>query len=350
MKRLLLAGFAAATLLAAAPATAQTPLFSENTDLQVVIDAPLNTIVRQATRNTDPHPGTLTVMGAGEPQSLALELSARGLSRRTRGICTFPPLRIDFAEGVTRGTIMRGQNRLKLVTQCRNGSNYEQMIVLEYLAYRMFNEITPLSYRVRPLVVTYRDSAGRRGEETQFNFVIEDSDDLARRNNRLVELDVRSGEVRFAQLNPRAATEYALFQFMIGNLDWDMVQGPEAEECCHNTRLLASSAASRENVIPAPYDFDSSGLVNAPYAVPPEQFGLNSVRQRYYRGVCRYNDQIPAAIATFQARREAINALIANETRLSDSRRQSTQRYIDEFYEIIANPSQVERQIINRCR
>lgn len=350
MRSLLLASFAAATLLTSAPAAAQTPLFSENTELQVIIESPINTIVRQAARSTDPHPATLTVLGGGEPQTFPIELSARGLSRRTRGICQFPPLRIAFADGVTRRTLMRGQNQLKLVTRCRSGANFEQLIVLEYLAYRIFNEITPLSFRVRPMSVTYRDSAGRRAEETQFNFVIEDADDLARRNNRLVELEVRSGEVRFAQLSPRAATEYALFQFMIGNLDWDMVQGPEPEECCHNTRLLAASATARENVIPAPYDFDVSGLVNAPYAVPPEQFGLRNIRQRYYRGVCRYNAQIPAAIATFQARREAINALIANEPRLNQSRRESTQRYIDEFFEIIADPQRVEREIIARCR
>jgi len=350
MKRLLLAGFAAVTLLAAAPATAQTPLFSENTDAEAVIEGPLNTIIRQAARNTDAHPATFTLTSAGAPLVLNIELSARGVSRRTLGICTFPPLRLNFEGQAVRGTAMRGQNQLKLVTQCRSGSQYEQMIALEYLAYRIYNEITPYSFRVRPINVTFRDSDGRRAEERQWNFLLEHESDLARRNERRVALDVAAGEVRFAQLDPAAATQYALFQFMIGNLDWDMVQAHGERACCHNTRLLATSAESRERIIPAPYDFDSSGLVNAPYAVPPEQFGLRSVRQRYYRGLCRFNEQVPAAIATFQSRRDAINALIAADPRLNDSRRQSTQRYIDEFYEIIADPAQVQRQIIGRCR
>jgi len=348
MNKFLLASLAAAALLTSLPASAQTPLFSENSELQAIIESPLSTLVRQSARNTDPHPATFSLNG---DQTFSIQLSARGVSRRTRGICSFPPLRLDFEGDAVRGTSMRGQNRLKLVTRCRPGLDYEQMVVLEYLAYRMFNEITPLSFRVRPLVITYRDAEGRRREEEQFNFVIEGASDMARRNERRVELEVLPGVVRYAELDARAASEYALFQYMIGNLDWDMATAAEGEEsCCHNSKLIATSQEARVNVIPVPYDFDASGLVNAPYAAPPERFGLRDVRQRYYRGLCRFNDHVPAAIETMQARRSAINALIANEPRLSASRRTSTQRYIDDFYEIIADPARVQRQLIANCR
>src|SRR5690606_10071111 len=126
------------------------------------------------------------------------------------------------------------------------------------VAYRLYNEITPYSFRVRPLRVTYRDSANGR-EQSQFNFVIEDADDMARRNDNYVELDVMSNEVRSSQLDPDVAARVGLFQYMIGNLDWDMVAGPEGEECCHNGKLIAASATSRERVVPTPYDFDMSG-------------------------------------------------------------------------------------------
>jgi len=40
-----------------------------------------------------------------------------------------------------------------------------------------------------------------------------------------------------------------------------------------------------------PYDFDMSGVVDAPYAlvsaIDNEKLPVNSVRQRYYRGFCR---------------------------------------------------------------
>lgn len=335
--------------LAASPAAAQTRLFSEDSEVQLLLEAPLTTLIREAPRTTAPRPATLTLLGAGEPQPWTIELSARGLSRRTRGYCTVPPLRLDLSAAATRGTVFQGQERLKLVVRCRPGSSYEQLVVLEYLAYRLYNEITPMSYRVRPARVTYRDTDGRRREETQFNYLIEHVDDVARRNRR-VALEVQPTEVDATHLDPQAAARFALFQFMISNLDWDMTSGVAGEECCHNTKLLASSATSRSGLIPAPYDFDSSGLVAAPYAAPPNSLPVDDVRTRLYRGLCRHNDQAPAAIETFRSRRTALNAVIAGETRLSEARRRTAQRFIDGFFEIIDNPDRVERQIIQNCR
>ncbi|HRE42612.1 MAG TPA: hypothetical protein PKY87_01420 [Terricaulis sp.] len=335
--------FAALSVAAMSPAAAQHPLFAEHSEIQILIEGPVDTLVRRAARNVEPVPATLSV--TGHETRWQIQLEPRGVSRRTGGLCSFPPMRVDFDEG-TRGTLFQGQNRIKVVTRCRNGAAFEQLTVLEYLAYRMYNEITPWSYAVRPATITYRD----RRDEVQFNFLIEDVDDLARRNERWRALDVATGEVRSTQLNPRAATQFALFQFMIGNLDWDMIEARSGRDCCHNSRLLASSNETRENLIAAPYDFDYSGFVNAPYALPPESLPVRNVRQRYYRGYCRFNDQLPEAIAHFQARREAIFALIDNEPRLSDSRRVGARRFIEEFYQTISDPAQVERQLINRCR
>lgn len=334
---------------AALPATAQTRLFSDNSELQLVIEAPLNTLVRESRRSTDPHAGTVTLAGGGEPRTWAIQLSARGFSRRTRDLCSFPPLRMAFDGGGRQGTIFQAQNKLKIVVRCRPGANYEQLVVLEYLAYRLYNEVTPLSYRVRPVRVTYRDSEGRRRDETQFNFLIEDVDDLARRNRRAA-LEVQSGEVPSTALDPQAATRYAMFQFMIGNLDWDMVQGPAGDECCHNSKLLGASATARTALIPAPYDFDFAGFVGAPYAAPPDGIPIRDVRQRYYRGLCRHNDQVPAALQHFRSRRNELNAVIAGETRLTDARRRTAQTYIDAFFDLIDDPERVERLIIERCR
>lgn len=336
-----------AALCMSAPAVAQTRLFSEDSELPIVVEGPINDLVRRAARNTDPAPAALVI---GE-QRFEMELSPRGFSRRTRGICQFPPLRVDLSgpAATRRETIMRGQNRLKLVTRCRSGANYEQLIVLEYLTYRLYNEITPLSYRVRPVRTTYRDTAGRRREDVQFNFFIEDVDDLASRN-RLEAIDVQSGEVPSSQLNPQQAAIVGMFQFMIGNLDWDMVQGPPGEECCHNGKLLAANETARQNVMPVPYDFDYSGFVNAPYAVPPEGTPVRDVRQRYYRGLCRFNDQAPAAAEHFRSRRDRLYAVINAETRLSEARRNAAREYIESFFEIIDNPQRFQRQVIDNCR
>ncbi|MGH6951972.1 MAG: hypothetical protein ACREH4_13990 [Vitreimonas sp.] len=338
------------TIGAFVPASAQTPLFSDSSELDVVIEGPLNTLVRNAVRNTDPHPAAFTVTSVGAPTRFDIELSAGGVSRRTGGICLFPPLRLNFAGDAVRGTIMQGQNKLKLVTRCRGGANYEQITILEYTAYRLYNEITPLSFRVRPVRVTYRDTDGRRREDTQFNFLIEDVDDLARRNGRRVELDVVADAVRSSQLDAEVAARYGLFQYMIGNLDWDMVSGHAGEDCCHNSKLLAASAEVRTAVVPVPFDFDYSGFVNAPYAIPPEGISVPNVRTRYYRGLCRHNDQVPAAAAHIRSRRAAILAVIDGESRLSERNRNSARAYIETFFAILDDPERFDRQIVQRCR
>jgi hypothetical protein len=336
---------ALAAALLAAPAAAQTPLFSDNSELAVTIEAPFSTILRTARRNTDPHPGVL-VYG---DERYNLLVSSRGMSRRISEACNFPPIRIDFENNQLRNTLFRNQNRLKLTTHCRNGANYAQYYVLEYTAYRLYNELTPVSFRVRPLRVTYRDSEGRRDEDMHFGFFIEDESDLARRNNR-VALEVETRTVRAPQLDPAAAARFALFEFMIGNLDWDMVESAAGRDCCHNARLLAASETTLSNIIPTPYDFDYSGFVSTPYALPPEGLSVRNVRQRLYRGYCIHNDQLPATVALFQSRREAMNAVIAGETRLSEDRRQIARRYLDDFFEVIRDPQSVQRQLVDRCR
>ncbi len=337
------AGVFLSALLAVAPASAQTALFSENSELPILIEGPIGDLVRAAPRSTDPFPAALTIDG----RRFDMQISARGFSRRTRGICTFPPIALNL-DGERQGTVMQGQNKLKLVTRCRSSDNFEQVTILEYTTYRLYNEITPLSFRVRPVRTTFRDTERNR-DEVQFNFLIEDVDDLARRNRR-VALEVQSGEVRSTQLAAEQAAIVGLFQFMIGNLDWDMVQGPPGEECCHNGKLLAANETSRESVIPVPYDFDYSGFVSAPYAVPPEGIPVRSVRQRYYRGLCRYNDQAPAAAEHFRSRRSQLLAVIDGENRLSEARRRSARQYIEEFYQILDDPQRFQRQIIENCR
>lgn len=333
--------------LSAAPAIAQTRLFTDDSDVPLILEAPLNSVISQAARNTDPRPGFVTLTGGASPQRFDIQLSARGVSRRTRGACAIPPLRLDFDQAQVRNTLLAGQNKLKLVVRCRPG--YENYVLLEYLSYRMYNELTPLSYRVRPVVVTYRDTEGRRREETTWNFVIEDVDDVAHRNHQ-VALDLQTAEVNSSALNPQAAARYALFQYMLSNVDWDMTQGHAGEVCCHNSKLLAASATQRTNLIPIPYDFDSTGFVNPPYAGVPEGLGPTSVLVRIYRGYCRHNAEIPAAIAEFQAHRAAITALVTGETRLAEGRRRTALNYINSFYDIISDPQRVDRQIIQRCR
>lgn len=341
-----LAAAALAVFALAGPASAQTRLFADSSEQQIVLEGPFDSLVRRSNRNVDPYPAVLTL---SDGSRFDVAVSARGMFRRISGACNFPPLRLNFQQEQVRGTLFQGQNRLKLVTRCRASGAYQNLVVLEYTAYRLFNAITPYSFRARPLRVTYRDTDGRRREEVQFNYVIEDIDDVARRNRRAA-VQVESGAFRSEHLDPRSTAVVSVFEYMIGNLDWDFLNIAEGRSCCHNIDHLGASGTSTDGLIPVPYDFDHSGFVSAPYATVPESINIRNVRVRYYRGYCRHNDQLPAVVDLFRQHRGELLAIIDGETRLPQARRQQARRYIEDFFALADNPREWTRQVVERCR
>src|SRR5690349_18595440 len=138
--------FGALTLALAAPAAAQVPepLFAANDPIHIRIQAPLTNLARNRNSSVSVV-GTLTDP-AGQP--LPVNLQLRGITRRTSDTCDFPPLRVDFAAPPPAASLFSHQKRLKLVTHCRNSAAFQQYVLLEYAAYRMFNLLSPKSFRV----------------------------------------------------------------------------------------------------------------------------------------------------------------------------------------------------------
>jgi hypothetical protein len=312
-------------LAAALPVAQPTPLFATDAPLRLTITAPMAAL--SADRSGKPVAGTVTVTGTSEQHAVAL--SARGITRRQGDICQFPPLRLDFPGRLASGAAFAGQNRLKLVTHCRRDPAFQQKILLEYLAYRLLNVLTPLSFRARLATIDYVDGAGHL-TLTRVGFFIEDVDDLAARNGMV---RATSGDrVPLARIDPSAGARMALFNFMIGNHDWSMRAGPVGEGCCHNSRLLAASSDLDATAVPVPYDFDFSGLVDAPYATPPEGFKIKSVRERSYRGFCAHSAQASAIAATMLARRADLLAELSKVPGLDGRTRTRAATYLDGFF------------------
>ncbi len=335
-----------ATLLLAFPSPALaddkvTPLFRDSAVLAMEISGPVKKIARQAPNSTAPHPATLAANG----ETHAINLSARGVSRRQRDACRFPPLRIRIQEKPSESSLFHKQRSLKLVTHCRDNESYEQIAMREYTTYRLYNLFTPESLKVRLVRVTYRD--GGDVEAQRMGFLIEDIDDAARRLGGK-EIDV--ARVKSAALNADDAARYALFQYMIGNTDWAMIAGPAGSDCCHNSKLVGAGKEARSDLTPVPYDFDGTGLVNAPYAEPSERVPIRSVRTRYYRGFCKHNAQVKQIAPTFLAKRDAVMAEIATTEGPSDASRKQMSRYIEGFFKDIATPASVEKKLLKTCR
>lgn len=333
-------------LFAAATAGEPERLFQDEAPLRLEIRGPLRTLIRNADGEPSPYAAMLSIAGAPE-ETHAIELTARGNSRRDKNICQFPPLRVEFTQKPDKASVFDDQKRLKLVTHCRNQAKFQQYYLLEYTAYRLLNALTPASLRVRLALIDYIDEDKEKVIATRYGFFIEDVDDAAKRND-LREIDVADADL--AQIDAEAGALYSVFQYMIGNLDWSMHNPPPDSNCCHNTRLLAAKAAPDENMIPVPYDFDYSGFVDSPYALPPDGINVRSVRSRRYRGFCVHNAPARAALAAIRTKRAELYATLDGVPGMEEKTAQKARKYLDSFFADIETAEAAEKNLFSDCR
>jgi hypothetical protein len=311
------------------------PLFDGNDIISVTLSGPLTGISRDP--NAKPVPGTLKVNGNAQ-ETLPVALTTRGITRRMKQTCSFPPLRVDFTQKPGKDSIFRKQKSLKLVTHCQSAERYQQYVLLEYSAYRLFQAMTKESFNVRLAKVDYADETGRP-LTTRYGFFIEDISDVARRNGH--QRFRGASRISSSQLDPEAAARFAVFQYMISNLDWAMTAAPAGQDCCHNSRLLGAKGVST-GFITVPYDFDYSGLVDAPYAVPPDGIKVANVRVRRYRGFCSHNEQARAFAADLAARKASLLAIVDQTPELNDYSRKRAASYLGEFFDQIGTKANLD--------
>lgn len=326
-----------ANLNAQAPAK---PLFASSAPLALGLDAPFGGLFgnRGSEKPTD------AILTDDRGNRLPIRVGLRGLTRRTGDICNFPPLMVRFAVPPPPTSTFAGQKKLKLITHCRQGNDGDRFTLLEYAGYRLYSALTPKSFGARLATITYREPNGRT-VATRPAFFIEDLGDVAARNGS-TEIRTRA-RVPLTALSPADGALYGLFQHMIANHDWSMRAGPAGDNCCHNAKLIGALATGA--TIPIPYDFDFSGLVNAPYATPPEQLNLGSVRQRKYRGFCAHNAAVIAAARTLREKQSALLAELAAIPGLDRGGAAQASAFLQTFFAEIATDASVEANIVGRC-
>ena len=276
-------------------------LFEENAVLEVNLTGPFGSLFKEDDRKELPF-----VLRADDLEH-TVKIRVRGKSRRR--VCSFPPLRINFTTDDTEQSIFEGQDKLKLVTHCQDRNSAHLSALKEYAAYRIFNLISDVSYRVRLLHITYTDTDGRLKEKEfgRYGFLIESSSTLADRVGGRPE---QVAGVSLRSLDDQQAASVYIFQYLIGNTDWSLVTADEDDTCCHNGDLLEISS-DRYYV---PYDFDLSGLVNFSYARPDPALNISRVTQRLYRGYCISTDALKDALGAIKARRVIKNKEVTRIT------------------------------------
>lgn len=265
--------------------------------------------------------------------SLPVQMKTRGHFRKIKGNCKYPPLQISFPADVNRLSPFNGQKKLKLVMPC-SGDEY---VIREWLVYKIYNLITPKSFRARLVRIELKDTKNKKQQAPFYGFLIEDEKNMAVRNKAIVvEQKLRPEETK-----QDAFLTMAVFQYLIGNTDWSV-------QYLQNIKLLKTD--SFPQVITVPYDFDHSGIVNAPYAHPAEELMMRSVQERRYRGYCIKDMKLfERPIALFKRSKSDIYNLYTKNDLLDEKYIKSVTKYLDEFYTTINDPKSWQKDFAYPC-
>jgi hypothetical protein len=327
----------AVLLLAQAPAPSPgSRLFLDQAPLALTIETDLRALFRDRGEHKKDHPATLRFGTAPDTGSLGVQLRTRGIFRLAR--CAFPPIRVDLPKHKVDATPFAGRDKIKLVTHCQSSQSFERNLLREYALYRVFNAITDTSFRVRLAHVTYLDSA-QHDTVTRYAFLIEPDRELAARLGGEV---LETANVHDLITDPSYMTLVSVFQYLIGNTDWS-VWGR------HNIAIV-SMKAEPHTLFALPYDFDYSGAVGAPYAIPPQTLPIHSVHERLYRGYCQPDTIVTAVLARFRAAKDSMYAAVRAVPDLSDKDVRGLLDYFDDFYKAIDNRAVVQRDFMRACR
>lgn len=267
-----------------------------------------------------------------------VRVMARGKNRQE--VCTFPPIWINIRKAEKENMYLQNTTKMKLVTHCGNSGTFQTYVLKEYLIYKIYSLITPYSFRVRLVKMKYIDTSRKNRETDRWAFLIEPEIMLA---ERLDMMPLKSDRVGMQMTDTAMTNTMAMYQYLIGNSDYSIAGR-------HNVKILRDTNPMVFNVIPVPYDFDYTGLVNAHYAIPGGTLGIETVKERYFLGPCRNSADYQKSIDELVSKKESIFDLINDFEYLTDVEKKNMISYLNEFYTESGDSKFIEREISSTCR
>jgi hypothetical protein len=270
----------------------------------------------------------LTIYDRSDTIMKFLKVKARGEMRRK--YCTFPPLTMKFKKAPN----------LKLVTHCRNSEQHQDYLFREYLAYKLYNQVTPYSFKTRLVQIDYIDIKTPGRIISAYGFLIENDDMMASRNKSMV---LNNDNISQRHMNSRDMARVAIFNYMMGNTDWSVLTQ-------HNIKILRKIEELTDEGIPVAYDFDYSGFVSTAYSAPAEDLPIKTVSERYYQGNCINSEQIVPVIEEFEELKPEFLQTINNFDLLPENSRKKLDYYINGFYRSFKNPDILVSELNRTCK
>ncbi len=308
-------------------------LLTLNDVAEITIEVDLDSLLGDI-RRTEYLKGSMEIKtGKKEYVSIPLKVRPRGKFRRMK--CNFPPLKLKFKKDDLAEKGLNEYNEFKLVTQClKDDEMAKEMIMKEFLAYKMLNELTPYSFRVQLVRVTYKHT-GKSKKIKHWGIIIEDLEDLAHRTNTTV---VSRMGIPLDSLHNNQEKLASLFQYMIGNCDWSYFLA----------RNMEFIQLTDGRIMPVPYDFDYCGLVNAPYSAPNVQLGQKSVKDRIYLGNSTSYEEIYGTLSYFRTREKDLMNILKNCKELNSIASREIEKYLNEFFILIKDEKKAADIILSK--
>ena len=260
-----------------------------------------------------------------------LKIKPRGKYRRR--VCDFPPLKLNFSKsGLLSQGLHPDFDKLKLVTHCTDSRiEGKDNVLREYLTYQLYNKLTDNSFRTQLVKIEYIDLHDSSKSIVRYGFLIEDKDEMAMRMNGEI-CDCHGIKPEMISHTPHNLM--AMFQYMIGNEDWNstMLRNVKAVK-------LFTGGSVGNNVI-VPYDFDFSGTVDAPYAIPDPDLHHTTVKQRHFSGEFMNRNELEVMTNYFLSRKKEILQTVKDFKLLNLESRFDINNYLNEFFSILTDEQQ----------
>jgi hypothetical protein len=271
---------------------------------------------------------------------------SRDIGLRTYGTfrnkyCQFAPIELNIEKAHFGYSDLDKMFRLKMIPECTSGTENKNYILKEYLAYKLFNVLTDTSLRVRLVTVNFIDTEKKRDPIHKYGFFIEPVETLTARTNSI---QIDSANLKQKDIVPDVMDRFAIFNYMIGNYDWS-VPG------LHNVLIIKPVGPESTNLIAIPYNFDWAGLVNASYAIPSKEVGIENVRERIFEGICRSKEVYLKDLVRFSEKKDEFYRVVNEFPYLSQSEKNDVIGYLDGFFNQLAlSKDMLINTLINSCK
>ena len=137
------------------------------------------------------------------------------------------------------------------------------------------------------------------------------------------------------------SVQNSMFQYLIGNTDFSVAYQ-------HNGKLLYID----KKIYPLPYDFDLCGLVDASYAIVNSKLGIESVKDRKYRGFKREESLVEEVRDQILSKKGDLFQIVDSQKTKFEipSEFESTREYLTKFFDIMEDDNSFEKDVIKMMR